>query len=156
VQAASSSSPSPQEDQPLRLLLVRSRRGELPLLASMIAQTMAPVEIDEIVGFANAIWQVGNKQYDTVLLDVDLRDPEAITYYREQIAKVADVPVLNVREQAASETATAEHEAPRQERQSEPTGLQNKGSRRRLRVPWQRRPRRQPQPAAETNVASVG
>ena len=117
---------------------------------------MAPVEIDEIVGFANAIWQVGNKQYDSVLLDIDLRDPQAIVYYREQIADVANIPVLNVREQAASETTAPEEKAPAQEPQRAPTDRQNKGSRRNLRVPWQRRPRRQPQPAPEAPVASAG
>ena len=150
MQAATSTSPSPIQEQPLRLLLVRSRPGELPWLATTIAKTMAPVEIVEVIGFANAIWRLGNECFDTVLLDVDLRDPEAIAYCREQIADVAAVPVLNLRERVEGEVAE------RTESDQVPVRKQNQGARKTLRVPWQRRPRRQPQPASEPEVVSAG
>lgn len=133
----------------MRLLLVRSRPGELPWLATAIAKTMAPVEIVEVIGFANAIWRLGNEGFDSVLLDVDLHDPEAITYCREQIAEVAAVPVLNLRERVEGEAAREPAEP-----EPKPAGKQDKGTRRSLRVPWQRRPRRQ-LPASEPEVASA-
>ncbi len=149
MQVATPTSPSPIHEQPLRLLLVRSRPGELPWLATAIAKTMAPVEIVEVIGFANAIWRLGNEGFDSVLLDVDLHDPEAISYCREQIAEVAAVPVLNLRERAEGEAAREPAEP-----EPKPAAKHDKGTRRSLRVPWQRRPRRQV-PASEPEVASA-
>jgi hypothetical protein len=140
----------PVQEQPLRLLLVRSRPGELPWLATAIAKTMAPVEIVEVIGFANALWRLGNEGFDSVLLDVDLRDPEAIAYCRDQIAEVAAVPVLNLRERGESEAVPERAEPERQPAEK------HKGARRSLRVPWQRRPRRQPQPTAEAEIVPAG
>jgi hypothetical protein len=144
---ATPTSAAPTDDQPLRLLLVRSRPGDLPWLALTIAKTMAPVEIVEVVGFANAIWRLGNEQFDSVLLDVDIRDPAAMAYFREQIADVGAVPVLDLREAFATEPATA----PAATRVAEPPEAQAgaKTVRRGLRVPWQRRPRRPVQQVAE-------
>ncbi|MEM7021240.1 MAG: hypothetical protein AAF637_01475 [Pseudomonadota bacterium] len=149
---ATSTSESSSEDQPLRLLLVRSRPGEMPWLANMIGRTMAPVEIVEIIGFANALWRLGHERYDSVLLDLEIRDAEAMRYCREQIADVAAVPVLNLREQGEERSAAQEktgHEA------EQPEPEQAKSGRKGLRVPWQRRPRRQQEPAP-VQVASVG
>ena len=98
MQIAFPASSSTADDQPLRLLLVRSRPGELPWLAKVIAKAMAPLEIIEVVGFANAIWRLGNERFDSVLLDLEIRDPAAMAYCREQIADVAAVPVLDLRE----------------------------------------------------------
>jgi hypothetical protein len=151
VQLATPTSPSPVQEQPLRLLLVRSRPGELPWLATAIAKTMAPVEIVEVIGFANAIWRLGSEGFDSVLLDVELHDPEAIAYCREQIAEVAAVPVLNLRDQAEGETL-----AERTEPERRPAEKHDRSTRRSLRVPWQRRPRRQPQPTSEAEAASAG
>jgi hypothetical protein len=135
----------------MRLLLVRSRPGELPWLATTIARTMAPVEIVEVVGFANAIWRLGNETFDTVLLDVELRDPAAMAYFREQIAEVGAVPVLDLREPVVPEQPAAETAAQVAISASAPTGGQAeaKAVRRGLRVPWQRRPRRALQQAVE-------
>jgi hypothetical protein len=146
LQAATPTSAPSIDDQPMRLLLVRSRPGELPWLATTIAKTMAPVEIVEVIGFANAIWRLGNEIFDTVLLDVEIRDPAAMAYFREQIADVGAVPVLDLREPAA-----AEQPAPEPARAREPAGGQTEGKavRRGLRVPWQRRPRRPAQQPAE-------
>jgi hypothetical protein len=137
------------DNQPLRLLLVRSRPGKLPWLATAIAKTMAPVEIVEVIGFANAIWRLGNEVFDSVLLDVEFRDPAAMTYFREQIADVAAVPVLDLREQVGIEQGAQEPAvhaaASRDPAFQEP----QKKARRGLRVTWQRRPQRQPEPVAE-------
>ena len=134
----------------MRLLLVRSRPGELPWLATAIAKTMAPVEIVEVIGFANAIWRLGNELFDTVLLDVEIRDPAAMAYFREQIADVGAVPVLDLREPVAAEQPAPEPAA-RAATHAEPAAGQTdaKAVRRGLRVPWQRRPRRAAQQPAE-------
>ena len=42
-------------------------------------------------------------RFDTVLLDVEMRDPAAMAYFREQIADVAAVPVLDLREGSGAE-----------------------------------------------------
>jgi hypothetical protein len=150
LQAATPTSAPSVDDQPMRLLLVRSRPGELPWLATTIARTMAPVEIVEVIGFANAIWRLGNEVFDTVLLDVEIRDPAAMAYFREQIADVGAVPVLDLRESAATEqpAAPAAHAATATpEPAVAPT--ENKSVRRCLRVPWQRRPRRAAQQPVE-------
>ncbi len=105
---------------------------------------MAPVEIVEVIGFANAIWRLGNELFDTVLLDVEIRDPAAMAYFREQIAEVAAVPVLDLREPAGAASVVAAS-ARDTRRSGEGTG-RDAGSRRGLRVPWQRRARRPAQP----------
>lgn len=168
MQTAISTTPSSTEDHSLRLLLVRSRPGELPWLATTIAKTMAPVEIVEVIGFANAIWRLGNEPFDSVLLDVELRDPVALAYCREQIAEIGGVPVLNLREQVGidepapvqAERATPdarENGSPPDTPEGAPRGTPEvKGGRRGLRVPWQRRPRRQPQPAGEPDAVPAG
>jgi hypothetical protein len=141
----------------LRLLLIRSRPGELPWLATTIAKTMAPVEIVQVIGFANAIWRLGNEPFDTVLLDVEIRDPAAMAYFREQIADVGAVPVLDVRDQVVAAEPMPEPPARAATLVHAPAGqqAQEKGARRGLRVPWQRRPRRQPQ-AAEPEAVAAG
>jgi hypothetical protein len=144
------------DQQPLRLLLVRSRPGELPWLATTIAKTMAPVEIVQVVGFANAIWRLGNETFDSVLLDVEVQDPAAMAYFREQIAQVAAVPVLDLRESAGEEAAAPAPAGRAARRAGKAAGeqAQEKGARRGLRVPWQRRPRRAP-PAADPEPLSA-
>jgi hypothetical protein len=141
----------------MRLLLVRSRPGELPWLATTIAKTMAPVEIVEVIGFANAIWRLGNELFDTVLLDVEIRDPAAMAYFREQIADVGAVPVLDLREPAAAEQSAPEPAARAATRAPAAGQTEGKAVRRGLRVPWQRRPRRPAQQTAEPEpVAAAG
>jgi len=146
------------DQQPLRLLLVRSRPGELPWLATAIAKTMAPVEIVQVIGFANAIWRLGNELFDSVLLDVEVQDPAAMAYFREQIAQVGAVPVLDLRDQAGDE-APASRPAAQTARRAKAAGqqahAQEKTVRRGLRVPWQRRPRRAPQQSADPEPLSA-
>jgi hypothetical protein len=158
LQVASATDAPSIDNQPLRLLLVRSRPGELPWLATAIARTMAPVEIVEVVGFANAIWRLGNELFDSVLLDVEIRDPAAMAYFREQIADVGAVPVLDLREQVASEqpAVDAAARASADRRASVVQQSQAKAPRGGLRVPWQRRPRRQPQAAVGPEPVPVG
>jgi hypothetical protein len=147
------------DHQPLRLLLVRSRPGELPWLATTIARTMAPVEIVQVIGFANAIWRLGNEAFDSVLLDVDFQDPAAMAYFREQIALVAAVAVLDLREPAGEEAAAAAPApAGRAARRAKAAGEEapDKGARRGLRVPWQRRPRRAAPPADPEPLSATG
>jgi hypothetical protein len=158
LQLASATDAPSIDNQPLRLLLVRSRPGELPWLATAIARTMAPVEIVEVVGFANAIWRLGNELFDTVLLDVEIRDPAAMAYFREQIADVGAVPVLDLREQDGAEQPTGDAAAHTAADGAQPAGQQTeeKAARRGLRVPWQRRARRQPQAAVGPEPLPVG
>jgi hypothetical protein len=158
LHVATSTSAAPIDDQPLRLLLVRSRPGELPWLAITIAKTMAPVEIVEVIGFANAIWRLGNEQFDSVLLDVDIRDPAAMAYFREQIVDVGAVPVLDVREPLEAGPAAAATAARAALRAPEPAEGRTEGKavRRGLRVPWQRRPRRPAQAPEPEPVPAAG
>jgi hypothetical protein len=156
VQIAFPASSSAADDQPLRLLLVRSRPGELPWLAKVIAKAMAPLEIIEVVGFANAIWRLGNERFDSVLLDLEIRDPAAMAYCREQIADVAAVPVLDLREHPAAPEAVADAAAQDGERRAARGGQRSRDQRKALRVPWQRRPRRQEPPASEAEVVPAG
>lgn len=142
----------------MRLLLVRSRPGELPWLATTIAKTMAPVEIVEVVGFANAIWRLGNELFDTVLLDVDIADPAAMAYFREQIADVGAVPVLDLRDPVGAGQPAPQPAARASARARQPADGQTEGkaARRGLRLPWQRRPRRPaPQQPAEPEPVPV-
>jgi hypothetical protein len=148
------------DPQPLRLLLVRSRPGELPWLATTIARTMAPVEIVQVIGFANAIWRLGNEAFDSVLLDVEFQDPAAMTYFREQIAQVAAVPVLDLREQAGDEAPAALPAARAARPAGKAAGQQAQAQekvavRRGLRVPWQRRPRRPAQQGVDPEPLSA-
>ena len=115
---------------------------------------MAPVEIVEVVGFANAIWRLGNELFDSVLLDVEIRDPAAMAYFREQIADVGAVPVLDLREQVASEQPAVEAAARAAADGREPVVQQSqeKAARGGLRVPWQR----QPQAAVGPEPVPVG
>jgi hypothetical protein len=159
LQAATPTSAPPIDDQPMRLLLVRSRPGELPWFATTIAKTMAPVEIVEVIGFANAIWRLGNELFDTVLLDVELRDPAAMAYFREQIADVGAVPVLDLREPLAADQPARAPAAVPATRAGEPADGQSEGktARRGLRVPWQRRPRGPAQqPAVPEPIPAAG
>lgn len=142
MQVATSTRAPSLDEQPLRLLLVRSRPGELPWLAITIAKSMAPVEIVEVIGFANAIWRLGNEAFDSVLLDVELRDPAAMAYFREQMADVGAVPVLDLRDPVTADEAAVEPGTRAAARVREPAALEAKAVRRGLRVPWQRRPRR--------------
>ena len=158
MQVASATNAPSIDNQPLRLLLVRSRPGELPWLATAIARMMAPVEIVEVVGFANAIWRLGNELFDSVLLDVEIRDPAAMAYFREQIADVGAVPVLDLREQVASDqpAVDAAAGAAADRRASVVQQSQEKAPGGGVRVPWQRRPRRQPQAAVAPEPVPVG
>lgn len=158
VQSAHSRSAS-ADDQPLRFLLIRTKAGELPWLAQTMAYFMAPVEIVQVIGMGNALWRLGHERFDSVLLDVDVNDRRIIRRCREQIADVAAVPVLDLhdRPQETLEQAVAGRKdkrgkedrrkavSPRQERAAEP--------RQTMRLPWQRRPKRQPAPPA---IASAG
>jgi hypothetical protein len=125
-------------DQPTRLLLIRSKAGDLPWLAKVIVQQMAPVDLVQVVGLDNALWRLSNDRFDSILLDLDLASPSAIRRCREQIGQIAATPVINLRDQ--DEVATANWptvaEAPRPQAPAfEPRG-------RPTRLPWQRRPRR--------------
>ena len=69
-----------------------------------------------------------------------------MAYFREQIADVAAVPVLDLREGIVQPAPEPDRPVTR-----EPAGvrIEAKAARRGLRVPWQRRPRRPAQPSAE-------
>jgi hypothetical protein len=143
--AVSAPVPSPAvDDQPLRFLLIRTKAGELPWLARTLAQAMAPVEIVQVVGMANALWRLGHERFDSVLLDVDLTDRWVIRRCREQIADIAAVPVLDLadRPEAKTEPAVVDRRSRRRA-----AGGDAEPGRQTLRLPWQRRPRRTVDPA---------
>ncbi len=143
--ALSAPVPSPQvDDQPLRFLLIRTKAGELPWVARTMAQVMAPVEIVQVVGMANALWRLGHERFDSVLLDVDLTDRWVVRRCREQIADIAAVPVLDLadRPEPKAEPAVID----RQNRRRTASG-DAEPARQTLRLPWQRRPRRAANPA---------
>ena len=119
---------------------------------------MAPVEIVQVIGFANAIWRLGNDAFDSVLLDVEVQDPAAMAYFREQIAQVGAVPVLDLREradEAALPAARAARRAGKAGQQAQ-APAQEKTVRRGLRVPWQRRPRRSAQQGDPEPLSATG
>jgi len=127
-------------DQPLRLLLIRTTKGGLPWMAESIVRYMAPVELVQVIGVATGLWRLGNERFDSVLLDLEVKDPAAMKYCREQIANVAAVPVLDLREQIApkaSETAPPSSKDARESKRDRSAG------RKTARMPWERRPKRQ-------------
>ncbi len=143
----SAPAPSPQvDDQPLRFLLIRTKAGELPWLARTMAQVMAPVEIVQVVGMANALWRLGHERFDSVLLDVDLTDRWVVRRCREQIADIAAVPVLDLADRPKAEPAVVERASRRRET-SAGADIERDMGRQTLRLPWQRRPRRTANPA---------
>ena len=151
---------APDDGQPLRFLLIRTKAGELPWLAQAMAQLMAPVEIIQVVGMANALWRLGQERFDSVLLDVDLSDRRVIRRCREQILDIAAVPVLDLADSpaAALERAGGMRQDKRQEKQQDkrqktPGGAQP--GRQTLRLPWQRRPKRQAD-ALQPKAAAAG
>jgi hypothetical protein len=84
------------EEQPLRLLLVRERLGELPWLVKSITSLMAPVDVVQVGGLANALWRLGRERFDSVLLDLDARDRATVRAWRQHIAEVDSIPVLEL------------------------------------------------------------
>ena len=70
--------PSPQKDMPLRLLLLREKRGELPWVVKTILEVMAPVDLVQVIGLGNAIWRLGHERFDSVLLDLDPRRRQVV------------------------------------------------------------------------------
>jgi hypothetical protein len=108
---------APDDGLPLRFLLIRTKSGELPWLAQAMAHLMAPVQIVQVVGMANALWRLGHERFDAVLLDVDLTDRRVIRRCREQILDIAVVPVLDLADPpaAALEQAGGMRQAKRQE-----------------------------------------
>jgi hypothetical protein len=148
--------PAAGDGLPLRFLLIRTKAGELPWLVQAMAHLMAPVEIVQVVGMANALWRLGHERFDSVLLDVDLHDRRVIRRCREQILDIAAVPVLDLADSpaAALEQAGGMRQAKQQDKRQKPAGSTQPG-RQNLRLPWQRRPKRQPD-ALQPKVAAVG
>lgn len=83
-------------DQPLRLLLLRDKVGELPWVVQTIMRVMAPVEVVPVRTLANALWRLGRERFDSVLLDVGPEDRAAVETCRRHIGDVAAIPVLNL------------------------------------------------------------
>jgi hypothetical protein len=138
----------PAEDRPLRLLLIRSKPGEMPWFAHTVSHMMAPVEIVQVVGMGNALWRLGHERFDSVLLDVDLVDRQVIRRCREQIADIAAVPVLDLADPPAA--LQFKGAGGQQRRQAET--MVRETERQTLRLPWQRRSKR----AAAQQAAAVG
>lgn len=140
------------QEQPLRFLLIRTRSGELPWLAQAMAHLMAPVEIVQVVGMANALWRLGQERFDSVLLDVDVADRRVIRRCREQIADVAVVPVLDLADQSE---ATLEQAAQARQSKQRETITDRQPARQTMRLPWERRPKRQ-MSTAQGKVTAAG
>lgn len=85
-----------QSDQPLRLLLLRDKVGELPWMVQTIMRVMAPVEVVAVRSLANALWRLGRERFDTVLLDISPGERSVIEACRRHIADVAAIPVLDL------------------------------------------------------------
>ena len=139
------------QDQPLRLLLIRLRAGELPWLARAVADMMAPVEIIQVVGMGNALWRLGHERFDTVLLDPELSDPRVICRCREQIGDIAAVPVLDLADPSQTVPLPVKPAPKGPRRPAQETARDSE--RQTLRLPWQRRSRRfsaEAQPGAAT------
>jgi hypothetical protein len=146
--------PAPVADDglPLRFLLIRTKPGPLPWLAQAMVQLMGPAEIVQVVGMANALWRLGHARFDAVLLDVDLADRRVIRRCREQILDIAVVPVLDLADTPA--TALEQAGGAGQAKRQAAAGAAQHG-RQTLRLPWQRRPKRQPE-MPRPKVAAVG
>jgi hypothetical protein len=140
------------QEQPLRLLLIRLRPGELPWLARAMADMMAPVQIVQVVGMGNALWRLGHERFDTVLLDPELTDPRVIRRCREQIGDIAGVPVLDLADAPPVVPSRARPAARGQRRGAEAAVRETE--RQTLRLPWQRRSKRPG--AAMQQEAGVG
>ena len=154
MQSAALSRREASSDQPLRLLLIRSKGGELPWMAQTITKVMAPVQMVQVVGIANALWRLGNERFDSVLLDLEVTDRAAIQYCRDQIANVAAVPVLDLHDRddvaktGAVKQDTGERRfGPRAARKPRTEAPPRKST---LRLPWERRPRRDGPPKVAT------
>jgi hypothetical protein len=144
--------PVAEDGRALRFLLIRIKAGELPWLVQAMAHLMAPVQIVQVVGMANALWRLGHERFDAVLLDVDLADRRVIRRCREQILDIAVVPVLDLADppEAALDQASGMRPAKRQKAAAKPQPV-----RQTLRLPWQRRPKR-PTDMPPLPVAAVG
>jgi hypothetical protein len=95
--AAGGSRWPPEDDQPpVRLLLVRERLGELPWLVRSITALMGPVEVVQVCGLANALWRLGRERFDSVFLDTRAGDRKTATAWRQHIAGVTAIPVLDL------------------------------------------------------------
>jgi hypothetical protein len=153
VQPAALEKPVPAEDRPLRLLLIRSKPGEMPWFAHTVSHMMAPVEIVQVVGVSNALWRLGQERFDTVLLDLNVTDRRSIEKCRQQIGEVAQVPVLNLQdegERALSQVAA------RRDRVQDKAGPPPREKPHRVgRLPWQRRPKPADPPRPRTAVAAL-
>jgi hypothetical protein len=139
-------------EQPLRLLLIRVRAGELPWLARAMADMMAPVQIVQVVGMGNALWRLGHERFDTVLLDPELTDQRMIRRCREQIADIAAVPVLDLADPPQAAAARPKPIVKGRHRGAE--AAVRDAERQTLRLPWQRRSKRPAAPDQAHAIAS--
>ena len=142
----------PRQERPLRFLLVRARAGDRSWLVESISYFLAPVEIVQVVGLGNALWRLGHERFDTVLLDLEGASTAAVAYCRSRIADVAAVPVLDLRsdgEEALRQVGSRAEPQRRKTRKAEPPDEPQRA----LRLPWQRRGRRQ---LADAEATSTG
>ena len=123
-------------DQPLRLLLIRDRGGEVPWVVQTIVQMMAPIELVQVRGLANGVWRLGRERFDSVLLDLDPNDRLAVDACRRHIADVAAIPVLDLNNDEDVSHLRPPPEPRRVQRRAQPDA-------RPFREPWsgQQRPR---------------
>ncbi|MGH6944205.1 MAG: hypothetical protein ACREH6_08305 [Geminicoccaceae bacterium] len=144
--------PGSGEDRPLRLLLVRTKPGDLPWLAETIARFMAPIEIVQVVGLSNALWRLGQERFDSVLLDLEVKDRAALEECRRQIGQVAGLPVLNLQDDGERALQSVLPARSRMPDRADP-GQERARPRRTVRLPWQRRPRHASASSSRPEVA---
>jgi PleD family two-component response regulator len=143
----------PAEDRPLRLLLIRNKPGDMPWFAHTVRQMMAPVEIVQVVGVSNALWRLGQERFDTVLLDLDVKDRRAIETCRRQIGEVAQVPVLNLQDEGERALSQAGVRADQKQDKAAPPPRER--PHRVGRLPWQRRPKPADAPGPRTAAGAL-
>jgi hypothetical protein len=119
-----------------RWLLIRGKSGDFPAALPSLMAIMRPADVVQVIGFNNGLWRLSHERFNTVLLDLDIADPTAIDYCRQEIARLASVPVINLRDERdlahlhhASAADTSGHQSPTPRART-------------MRLPWQRRPRR--------------
>lgn len=142
---------SPAVDQPVRLLLVRAKSGDLPWLAETIRHFVAPAEIVQVIGLGNALWRLGQERFDTILLDFEGIDARSLQRCRERIGDLASIPVLNLHDEPEQALKVATATRPSAPRRRAARGPGANVEHRVTRLPWQRRPKRQP----EEEIASA-
>ena len=105
--------PAPGDQQPIRLLLLRQKAGDLPWLVRALLRYMAPAQVVPVVGMSNALWRLRRERFDAVLLDVQVSDRAVLERCREHIANATAIPALHLYAAAARGEEVVQRARPR-------------------------------------------